>query len=260
VIVRTNDGRLIGSNTDGLGGVRALTDASSGAAAISSLANARAVLIGAGGAAQALAFYLWEQMTDGELLIANRTAASAEGLVKRLSEMRAGRVSAIAEEAVAERVAWTDLVINASVKGQAGIRKLADGRWTCLEPYSALASAQPSALVPDDSGDQAEFLQRWYRASLPDIQRNHQASLQVCAKLPNSAVCYDIIYAPLETPFLRHARWSGHRTVNGRAMNLLQAVEAFDSYVCREWLEQTGRRSPQTRSRIMQAMSQEWGK
>ena len=260
VIVRTNDGRLVGSNTDGLGGVRALTEASSGAAAISRLANARALLIGAGGAAQAVAFYLWEQMSDGELLIANRTRAGAEGLAKRLSEMRPGRVSAIAEEAVAERVAWTDLVINASVKGQAGIRKLADGRWTCLEPYSALAPAQPSALVPSDSGDHAEFLQQWYRASISDIQRNHQASLQVCAKLPKSAVCYDIIYAPLETPFLRHARWSGHRTLNGRTMNLLQAVEAFDAYVCREWLEQLGRRGPETRNRILQAMSEEWGK
>lgn len=258
VITRTREGRLIGANTDGLGGLRALTERSSGVAAMSRLASARALLIGAGGAAQALAFYLWEQLGDGELLIANRTRAGAEGLAERLTQMRPGRVSAIPEEAVLDCVAWMDLVINASIKGQAGIRKLGDGRWTCLEPYSALGPAQPAVLASPASGDQADFIQGWYRASMPDIQRNHQLSLQLCAKLPKSAVCYDIIYAPLETPFLRHARWSAHRTLNGRTMNLLQAVEAFEGHVCRQWLEQLGRRTPETRSRIVQAMSEEW--
>jgi len=255
LFVRTREGRLVGANTEGAAALRVLTDPASGIMAAGRLTNVRAILIGAGGAAQALAFHLWDEMTDGELLIANRTRAGAEGLAKRLAEMRDGRVSAIPEEGLAERVAWTDLVINASSKGQAGIRRLPDGRWTCLEPYSALAQAQPAALVAPASGEPAEFFQEWYRASAPELQRNHQISLQISARLPKSALCCDLIDEPWETPFLRHMRWSGHRTRNGVAVTLHQAADALEAHVCREWLEATGRDSGEVRGRIFDAMA-----
>lgn len=259
VIVRAADGRLVGYNTDGLGGLRALTARTLPGPRLQlpSLSQARVLLLGAGGAAQALAFYLWEQMTQGQLLIANRAPAAAQALAQRLAAMRSGRVAALPETEVADRAVKMDLIINATVKGQGGIRKLSDGRWTCLEPYSAMGPASPAALEPAP-GQESAFLERWYRQSLDDIQRNDAISLQACARLPRATACYDIIYAPLETTFLRHARLSGHGTLNGKEMNVVQAVEAFMRYVCADWLAQLGREPSETYRRVAQAMAEEW--
>lgn len=261
VIARAADGRLLGYNTDGLGGLRALTAPTLPGPRphLPMLTQARVLLLGAGGAAQALAFYLWEQMTRGELLIANRTPATAQALVQRLSAMRPGRLEAVPDERIADRAPKADLIINATVKGQGGIRKLPDGRWTCLEPYSALGPASPEAFQPAP-GQEPGFLETWYQRSLKDIQRNHEISLQMCTRLPRATACYDIIYAPLETTFLRHARWSGHGTLNGKEMNVVQAVEAFMRHVCAGWLAQLGWEPSETYRRVAQAMAEEWAK
>jgi shikimate dehydrogenase len=262
VVTRTPDGRLVGYNTDGLGGVRALTDSvlPGHVPPVADLTAARVLLLGAGGAAQALAFHLWEQMTQGELLIANRTRSGAELLAQRLSAMRSGCVAAVREAEVPTRAPDMTVVINATVKGQAGIRKLADGRWTCLEPYSALGLAQPAALPPVPPGAEGAFLEAWYRRSAKDIQHNHDESLEACARLPRRTLCYDVIYAPLETMFLHHARWSGHATLSGKAMNVAQALEAFMRYVCREWLLRLGWDTSKVSHRVAQAMAEEWSK
>lgn len=261
VIARTPEGRLIGSNTDGLGGLRALIApiVPGSHPCMPELAQARVLLLGAGGAAQAVAFTFWKQMTQGELVVANRTRANAEALAQRLASMRAGQVRAIAEDAVPHEAPKMDLILNATVKGQGGIRTLADGCWTCLEPFSALAPASPEPLAPLP-GEGRAFLEAWYRTSLTAIQRNQQRSLEVCGTLPRTTVCYDIIYAPLESVFLRHARWSGHPTLNGKAMNIVQAVEAFVRYVCRDWLAQLGFEDSQAYARVGQAMAEEWAK
>jgi shikimate dehydrogenase len=46
-------------------------------------------------------------------------------------------------------------------------------------------------------------------------------------KLPKSALAADIIYTPLETPFLAQARARGNRTVNGLGMLIHQAAPAW---------------------------------
>lgn len=276
VIVRTAQGRLMGYNTDGLGGVRALTAPTLGdspsrlparpedrgaggersAAGGLTLAGARVLLLGAGGAAQALAFCLWEQMGEGQLLIANRTRSSAQGLATRVAQMRAGSVTAMSEGDLARHATTVDLIINATVKGQGGIRTLARGQWTTLEPYSALAPASPIAIPP--TAQAREFLEAWYPRSLEDLQRNHEASLEICGRLPRSTMCYDIIYAPLESVFLRHARWSGHQTLNGKAMNVMQAAEAFTRYVCRDWLASRGLDGDGVMRQVAQVMAEQW--
>lgn len=49
-------------------------------------------------------------------------------------------------------------------------------------------------------------------------------------QLPGSALVSDVIYAPLETPLLMHARIRGNNTVNGLGMLLHQARPAFKAW------------------------------
>jgi len=50
------------------------------------------------------------------------------------------------------------------------------------------------------------------------------------AKLPKSALASDIVYAPLETPFLAAARLRGNPTINGLGMLLHQARPAWKAW------------------------------
>lgn len=45
--------------------------------------------------------------------------------------------------------------------------------------------------------------------------------------IPPGAILYDIVYAPLDTPLLIEGRKRGHRTIDGLAMLIGQAAEAF---------------------------------
>jgi shikimate dehydrogenase len=49
-------------------------------------------------------------------------------------------------------------------------------------------------------------------------------------KLPQGALAADIIYVPLETPFLAAARKRGNRTVNGLGMLLHQGCPAWKAW------------------------------
>jgi shikimate dehydrogenase len=48
--------------------------------------------------------------------------------------------------------------------------------------------------------------------------------------LPDTALVYDIVYAPIETPLLRQARARGFRTIDGLAMLIGQAARAFELF------------------------------
>jgi shikimate dehydrogenase len=85
-IVRGETGELVGYNTDGQGAVDALTKAQPRRPApfMESLAGARVLLLGAGGAARAVAHYLSQQLGSGRLWIANRSHGRASELAMRL--------------------------------------------------------------------------------------------------------------------------------------------------------------------------------
>jgi shikimate dehydrogenase len=86
--VTRRDDQLIGSNTDWLGGVRALERAVD-------LSSARAVVLGAGGTARALVFGLLER--GAEVAVLNRTAKRAAKLADELGAQTAGSLSDLAE-------------------------------------------------------------------------------------------------------------------------------------------------------------------
>ena len=254
-IVRTAAGRLVGYNTDGQGGVDALTRPRGDSPAVMrDLHGRRVLLIGAGGAGRALAVYLGEAIgSAGALHIANRTvehgSAVADAVSRRMPNCR--RVDDV-------RPAEHDLVINASAVGQAGIRSMPNGRLTCLEPFSPLAPSDAPEIDAADAADEASFYRRWMCLASSAVSRNNDASLRLLTETPDSVVFYDVIFAPIETTFLRHARLTGHRTLNGRAMSVAQAADGFFNRVCRDLLDRQGLWRPEVYDRIVHTMSSVW--
>lgn len=86
--VVSRGGRLVGSNTDWLGVVRALE-------AERDLAGARAVVLGAGGTARAAVYGLCAR--GARVWVLNRTAARAEALAAELGAEGAGPLASLAE-------------------------------------------------------------------------------------------------------------------------------------------------------------------
>ena len=260
-VTRTTEGWLFGSNTDGRGAVESLTTAwpGRGPPFLPSLERKSALLIGDGGSARAVAFALAEALgPGGRLFIANRTPERALELGQAVHALF-GNAQGL-DEADAELLApGLDLIVNASTRGQAGFFPAGTGRLTYLEPYSALAAANPPA-VPDRSDeDESERLRAWFSAAIPDIQTNHAASIRFATRAPLATAFFDLIYAPPETMTLRHARWSGHPTLNGQGMILFQAAAAFCDHIVRPHVEARGAARAEARTIVLEAMAAAWG-
>ena len=115
-IVVANDGSLEGSNTDAYGFLQALYEGAPGL----DIAKGPAVLIGAGGAAKAIAVALLDAGVP-DLLVLNRTEARAQALAEALD---AGiTVGAWSERAAC--LAGANLLVNSTTQGMQGQPALA---------------------------------------------------------------------------------------------------------------------------------------
>jgi shikimate dehydrogenase len=106
-------GRLIGFGTDGPGALKALVDAGV------DTAGATALMIGAGGAARAIAFTLARQAGVKKLVIMDINAGVLGGLVADLTRGTGVTVEgeAMGADALARRVGEADIVINCTPVG-----------------------------------------------------------------------------------------------------------------------------------------------
>jgi len=257
-IVRTDDGKLVGYNTDGSGFIASILSPQYGQGEpfIKSLKGIDVLVIGAGGSARAIAFYLAEMLGDGTLFICNRTPETAVSLAEEVANLF-GNAKAINERDIPEWAPKVGLIVNCSTKGQGGIRKTPDGSITILEPYSALAPANPSTFSGSDETN-PEFHRNWLSASLADIEANNVASLRLAVSIPPNVGYCDLIYFPVETVFLRHGRLSGHQTLNGKGMNVAQAADAFFNKICKQYLQARKLHNSKTYQRVVEIMSAAW--
>ncbi|MFQ5658505.1 MAG: shikimate dehydrogenase family protein [Candidatus Methylomirabilales bacterium] len=257
-VVRTKNGRLRGTNTDGKGFLDSILTPQPGQKGpfIKTLRDMDVLMIGAGGAARAVAFDLVENLGHGRLLICNRTPETALGLAEEIKHVH-GNTTAIKEEELREVAPTAGLIINCSTKGQGGLRKASGGKVVTLAPYSALAPAHPTGVRETEAG-KPELYRDWLSASLTDIEANNRASLDLALSIPLDVPFCDLVYFPTETVFLRHGRISGHRTINGKGMNVAQAADAFFQQVCREYLKQAGNYNTKTYQRLLEVMWKAW--
>lgn len=111
--VKIERGKLIGYNTDGAGAVLALKREAG------KLAGRRVVLLGAGGAARAIAFSLVK--AGAKLTLANRTAAKARGLAAEIKRKLGVGVAVVSikKRALTDAIKRADLLVNATTIGMA---------------------------------------------------------------------------------------------------------------------------------------------
>ena len=255
-IFRREDGGLIGDNTDAAGAVAALTRASDGEAPfIETLEGMRVLLVGAGGAGRAVSVALAEAIGPGSLSIASRTAERA-GAVAALARAMNPRVMAVPIEGLDRVLASVDLLVNCTSCGQAGVRADAGGQAFTLEPYSPLAPAAPAPVRRGQSDP--ETLRACLALAEDEIARNNRESLARLLAAPAALRVFDIVYAPLETVLLRQARLSGHQVINGKPMNIQQAVTAMFDVVLRRYFHDRGLANETVRRAVYEAMSDVW--
>jgi shikimate dehydrogenase len=111
--ILNKEGRLAGFNTDCVGAFKALTE--NGV----SLAGKKLLLLGAGGAAKAIAFSLAKEV--GELVVLNRAGEKARELAEALNRNYGGKVvgDALSPSSVSKNLEDSDLLINATSTGMA---------------------------------------------------------------------------------------------------------------------------------------------
>jgi shikimate 5-dehydrogenase len=257
-VVREPDGGLVGFNTDGQGALDALTRRLPGMDRpfLDALTGLNVLVIGAGGGGRGAAFYLASQLgSQGQLRIVNRSAGKASDLAAAVRAAY-GVGEGGGEERLDDWLESADLVVNATVKGQSGWRRTADGAFL-VEPYSALGSARPAVVRGDRPLDGAAA-RDWFRASESDIRANVDTGLRRVARLKPSAACFDLVYSPLETRFLTDARVAGHRTLNGKWMNVGQAADAFVRRVLGSTLASRGLPGDAGYDRVFEIMVRVW--
>jgi len=251
-ILRTENGRLTGYNTDGEGFVESILKPQPDQAEsfIKSLDGIDVLLLGAGGSARAVAFHVAPRLNAGRLVICNRTIEYARALGRELRE--AGyHAEAVGEDELARWALNARLIINTTIKGQGSMGKLSMERYSALAPANTHSSEPSKPPEKSSNATGGQFLES-------EIEKNHRASFALASRIPMPVGFYDLIYFPEETVFLRHARETGHRTMNGKAMIVNQAVIAFCDRICHRELAARGLDNEATKTRVLEAMYSAW--
>lgn len=161
-LVRQPDGSVIGTNTDAAGFYAPISDAD--------LDGAPVVVIGSGGAANAILFAL-RQAGVGPVTMLARNALKAAGLLARF-----------------------------------GLKGNVLPMTAALPPAALLVNASPLGM------------------------KGQEPLVIDLAPLPDDAIIYDVVYAPLETGLLKAARARDLETVDGLEMLVGQAALAFELF------------------------------
>jgi shikimate dehydrogenase len=215
-IYRDGD-KLVGTNTDGAGALESLK----GIMDNNTLESKSILILGLGGAGQAVATYMAKSAgASGKVILANRTSSSAGKLAEKLKRYCSVETSEfpVSTEILKE----ADILINCTSVGFESIRTVKQGAFT-LHPYSPLGPVDDSiCVVPGD-----RLRQRYIEKAKDGIIQNIDGNLRAFKYLQQKTIVFDIIYQPLKTTLLHIAECHGMPILNGLAMNLEQAVIAF---------------------------------
>jgi shikimate dehydrogenase len=188
-LFRNSSGTLSGTNTDGEGALKSLITV------WPDFGSSSGLLIGLGGAGRAVAAYLAGALESPENLKISTRIVTEEKL-DFVNKMGFRLVGWPPEN---EDIAGAGILVNCSVLGSRS-RQSVRGEELTLDGFTPLA---------------------------PIGERNRRRSLELLSEMDRDGMVFDIIYDPCPTTLLRLAEESGLRTLDGRGMNLEQAVVAF---------------------------------
>ncbi|CAI7838809.1 unnamed protein product [Closterium sp. NIES-54] len=199
-IIRGEDGRLMGYNTDCMSAIEAIEDglrqaeggsSSSPEASSSPLAGRLFVVVGAGGAGRALAFGAKERGAD--VIITNRSYGKAEALAAAVGGTAVPLPSVSGDGDVAAGGDELAAVLQEMQRGRSGHAVLANTTSVGMHPH-----------VEDTPVS--------------------KAVLQECS------LVFDAVYTPMETRLLKEAKQAGAATVSGVEMFVGQAARQFELF------------------------------
>lgn len=167
---------LVGYNTDLAGFNRALKDDAG-----FDPAGKRAAILGAGGAARAVAYALVNARA-ASIIVAGRRPGRLEKLVAGLRTLTTPGVT----------ISWCYWHDGAFLRGMPSV--------------DLLINCTPVGTLTSDSEGQSPIE--------PDY-------------MPEGGVVFDLVYNPVETPFLKQAKERGSKAVSGLGMLVYQAAESF---------------------------------
>lgn len=224
-LVRTEECKIIGLNTDGGGFIASLDEANI------DLKSKNVLMIGAGGAARAVGFYCAERIgKEGLLRIINKNYKKGYDLAGEIHQTK--MCPCTTALLTYHTFPQYDIIINCTSVGSRGIKTLKDFRGSSgiqsLEGFSPIAkSLEQDHLLYYPPNNELEIKQTLWNSYRTYIETNNHDSLDLIECSKKDATYIDIIYDPPETTILRQARMTGRRTLNGKGMNLHQAVIAF---------------------------------
>ena len=215
-IYRDNDNGLIGTNTDGAGALWSLKSV------YGDLKGARVLLLGAGGAALAVATYVSKALgKKGKIFISNRSKKPLIKLKEKLSNNICS-LDLVSWPPPIEKAKEFDIIINCSSIGFENLKKDKKGVY-CLKFFSPLGNVSKNIRVSESD----DSLKNYAYKAAKDISKNTIQTIRFLSKCQSTMV-FDIIYQPNISHLLYLSDLLGLKTLSGKMMNLEQAVIAFD--------------------------------
>ncbi len=198
IIVKTEEGKLKGFNTDGVGYTESLKTVLNRKGEF--ISNKKILILGAGGTANSIVFSLVK--SGASVVILNRTVDKAKKLSDRINSFfkndNFNKARFGSEDEIPFEVIDADVILNVSTKGSSGP----------FEDYSALSQIQLP--LGEDSK-----------------KNNFEESEEIYKKINKNAIISDIVLGVSKTPLLKRAEELGFQTLDGIPMVVNQGVEAF---------------------------------
>ena len=219
-LIYKKDGKMIGSNTDGLGFVGSMAEHLN--SSIERFGYGKKVVIfGTGGAAKACAVYLAKCLgQDGELFIVGRSENKVNDLVKKCSDYT--HCLSIDLKNIGDIISSVHFLVNSTSLGYENIY-VAQGENYYLEPFTPLGPTPDSGFKSTNNTEKKE----WIRYNQSILQKNFSDTVRYLSKLNPECQVIDVVYQPPQTMLLKLAKYFGLNTFTGQSMNLLQAAYGF---------------------------------
>ena len=214
-IYRDKNGKLVGTNTDGAGALWSLQSA------YGNIAGVKVLILGAGGAAAAVASYVGKAIGEkGKIFISNRDKKKTHELSQKLSSTC--HVGELSWPVSIEDTKDIDIIINCTSVGFENPIKDQNGFYS-LKFYTPLGKIKNNIRL----SQLENFNSKYAYEAAKDIAENFYETNRFLSQ-HKKILIFDIVYQPQITSLIFMSNLIGHKTLTGIGMNLEQAVIAFD--------------------------------